>query len=134
MCEKHGGKVMDCIVSKSSLEHKKPILTEEERNFCLGLPGWCLCHECSSTSESTSEPTSMASSMAQAKGKKSLSLKRKREVPLLATEDTEEASKKIEMQDNEWFDFNVTSDDEQIYGRGDSSQYRKEYYMGYKIP
>ena len=91
MCEKHGGEVMDCIVSKCILERKKPILTEEgERNFCLGLPGWFPCHECSPTSE----PTSMASSTAQAKGKKSLSLKRKREVPLLAMEDTGEPSKK----------------------------------------
>ena len=117
MCEKHGGKVMDCIVSKSILERKKPILTEEEeRNFCLGLPGWCLCHECSPTSE----PTSMALSTAQAKGKKSLSLKRKREVPLFVTEDTGEPSKKIETQDNERFDFNVTSDDLSKFMEGET--------------
>ena len=52
-----------CVVSKSLICFEKLDLTEEEeRNFCLGLEGWCPCHVCSPEME-----------------KKSLSLKRARE-------------------------------------------------------
>lgn len=101
---------MDTIVSKSILEQEKPVLTEEEeRNFCLGLPGWCLCRDCS-------PPTNMA----QTKGNKSLSLKRKGEVSLLVTEDTGEPSTKMGMQDDERFNFNVTSDDLSKFMEGET--------------
>ena len=35
----------DCVVI---LKREKPVLMEEEqRHFCLGLPGWCPCPDCS---------------------------------------------------------------------------------------
>ena len=91
--------VLDCIVSKSILECGKSVLAQEQQDFCLGLPGWCLCSDCS------------PGGMDQARCKKALSLKRKREVSLIAVEDSGEPSEKTKKHNDERFDFNVTSED-----------------------
>ena len=84
-----------CVVSKSLISSKKPVLTDdEEQKFCLGLDDWCPCRVCSHRME-----------------KKSLRLKRAR-APLISEvdEQLEEQSSKVQNLD-ERFDFNVTSDD-----------------------
>ena len=89
MCEKCGKNamkcVLDCVISKFILERGKSVLTQQEQqDFCLGLLGWCLCRDCS------------PGGMDQARCKKAMSLKRKREVSLIAVEDSGEPIKKEE--------------------------------------
>ena len=92
--------VLDCVVSKFILERGKSVLTQQEQqDFCLGLPGWCLCSDCS------------PGGMDQARCKKAMSLKWKREVSLIAVEDSEEPIKKTEKHNDEHFDLSVTSED-----------------------
>ena len=102
----------ECVVSKSILEHRPVLNKEEQRSFCLGLPGWCPCPDCSPlTTIATCEGTNKApSDMETTKGKKSLSLKRKREKVLPSAEASEELSGKRNSDDDR-FDFNITSDD-----------------------
>ena len=104
MCER--------VVSKSILERKPVLNKEEQRRFCLGLPGWCPCPDCSTltTSATCKDTTKAPSAMEAAKGKKSLSLKRTREKVLPIVEASEEPSGKRNPDDDR-FDFNITSDD-----------------------
>ena len=127
MCEKRGENVMkcvlDCIVSKSILERGKSVLTQQEqRDFCLGLPGWCLCSDYS------------PGGMDQARCKKALSLKRKREVSLIAVEDSGEPSEKTKKHNDECFDFSVTSEDLSKFMEGEipANTEKSTSYVGCK--
>ena len=80
----------ECIVSESLLwkGEKKYLSLADQRKFCLGLPGWCPCVDCTDPEMATTDPD------------KPLSLKRK-----APTRDQEPAAKKID--DRFLFDITI---------------------------
>ena len=86
---------MNTCVSESLLcKGKKSLSLSEQRRFCLGLPGWCPCIDCSPLPMASKDPS------------KPLSLKRKERAA-----DQSSLEKRPSKKKNDRFTFDVTTDD-----------------------
>ena len=104
------------VVSSSLIRvsPRVPLSSEDGRKFCLGLPGWCPCDDCS-TVESVDESVKSdeKSKDIRKSKKKSLKLKRNKRSCNEVTngESLEPYNKELKVDGNQRFIFDLTSDD-----------------------